>query len=181
MGPEYSVLPLSFWPFEFGPRTFLRHCVTSQVWWGRPIGLPRSASALAQVFYENGCDSLETRPSNQVQGWSLAVRALNYIDRPTSTKGSQSNRLAKRWVAQAAAFSSPFRRQCGLPPFNTSSRRLHYVRSDLLLRTNGPPVVTRTAAHNGSLGFGRFSQHYQRLFGELPSATVMRARRRVIP
>jgi transcriptional regulator GlxA family with amidase domain len=39
---------------------------------------------------------------------------------------------------------------------------------------NGPPSVTQVASDQGFMHFGRFSQYYRSLFGELPSDTLRR-------
>ena len=187
IGPEYSVLPLSphlvstfrAWAANFLAPLRGEPNLVAETYWTAAIR-ERTLGLLAKVFHENECVRLAARPSNYVQGWSLAVRALEYIDH------HQYEKITIQQISQAMGCTSrslqlAFHKSLRVAPFQyILARRLHHVRSDLLLRTNGPPVVTRTAAHHGFLSFGRFSQHYQRLFGELPSATVMRARKRTV-
>lgn len=182
LGPEYSVLHLSpqlVAAFRAFATNFLAPFHSQPNLVGEPdwVGAirERSLALLAQAFFESGCAPVETR-LNHTHGWALAARALDYIDhneheRPTVLQMSQAMGCTNR------ALQSAFQRALGVTPLQyVLARRLHRVRSDLLLRTNGPPVVTRAAANHGFLHFGRFSHHYQRLFGEFPSDTVRRAR-----
>lgn len=187
MGPEYSVLPLSphlISSFRAWAASFLTpfrddSSLVEEICWTGAVR-ERTVGLLARVFHENECVSLETHRSSEVQGWSLAVRALDYIDH------HQHESLTIPQISQAMGCTSrslqlAFQKALQIAPSQyILARRLHEVRSDLLLRTNGAPVVTRAAANRGFLSFGRFAQHYQRLFGELPSATVLRARRRPV-
>ena len=128
IGPEYSVLPLSphlVSTFRAWAANFLAPFVASQIWWQRLIGLQRSASARL-VFWQRS--SMKMNAS----AWRRAPRTMykggHSPSAPwntsiiTSTKRSRSNRSAKRWVAQAAAFSWPFISHFGLLPSSTSLR-----------------------------------------------------------
>ncbi|WP_425338418.1 helix-turn-helix domain-containing protein [Thiorhodococcus minor] len=55
------------------------------------------------------------------------------------------------------------------------ARRLHSARE--VLRNARSASVTVAALDQGFEHLGRFSQHYQTLFGELPSRTLQRSRR----
>jgi AraC-like DNA-binding protein len=57
-------------------------------------------------------------------------------------------------------------------------RRLKLVRQALLSAPPNPPLVAAVAKRHGFLGAGRFAATYQAAFGELPSATLDRARAR---
>lgn len=183
LGPEYSVLPLSqqlvaafrAWAANFlAPFPSPQNLVGDSYWAGAIR--ERTFALLAQAFIEYEYAHVETPLRNHAHGWTLATRALDYIDhrgheRPTVPEISQAMGCTTR------ALQSAFQRTLGVTPFQyVLARRLHHVRSDLLLRTNGPPVVTRAAVNYGFLHFGRFSHHYRRLFGEFPSDTVKRAR-----
>jgi transcriptional regulator GlxA family with amidase domain len=53
--------------------------------------------------------------------------------------------------------------------------RLNKVRR-YLRQAADKATVTEAATHFGFYHFGRFSAHYRRLFGEVPSETLHRAR-----
>jgi AraC family transcriptional regulator, ethanolamine operon transcriptional activator len=55
-------------------------------------------------------------------------------------------------------------------------RELHAVRRELCTGANGEPKVTDVLSRHGIWEFGRFAARYRRQFGELPSATLRRAR-----
>jgi AraC family ethanolamine operon transcriptional activator len=54
--------------------------------------------------------------------------------------------------------------------------RMEEVRAGLL-QPNESTSVSSEASHWGFLHFGRFSNEYRALFGELPSETLRRARK----
>ncbi|MNR01976.1 Regulatory protein PchR [compost metagenome] len=84
---------------------------------------------------------------------------------------------------QRAAGVSPqrlhtaFKQQFGLSPLGYLKRfRLEAVRASLL-EARGAYNVSATALRWGFTHLGRFSDHYQRVFGESPSKTLARGRR----
>ena len=181
-GPECSVLSLSphlaaafrAWSANFLAPFRLQPGLMDELNWTSAIR-EHTLSLLTQIFHDSGCASLDVGPLDHVQGWSLAARALDYVDQHAH------DRLTIQQISQAMdrttrALEIAFNRALGIAPLQyVLARRLHNVRRDLLLRTNGTPTVTHTAAHHGFVHFGRLSQQYRRLFGELPSETVMRA------
>lgn len=184
IGPEHSVLPLSphlisafrSWSANFLAPFRSEPSLAGESYWTEAIR-EHTHRLLTQVFIENGC---KTRPSKHVPGWSLAARAMDYVDH------HENERLTTQQVSQAMGCTSrniqiAFQKALGITPFQYAlARRLHRARADLLLPTKGASIVTRTATQHGFLNFGRFSYHYRRLFGELPTDTVARARKRII-
>ena len=49
---------------------------------------------------------------------------------------------------------------------------LQCARRELLRSSIGPSSISRVATSHGFTEWGRFSQQYRRMFGELPSATM---------
>ena len=107
------------------------------------FGKDNTLSLLTQAFHDNGCASLDMGPLHHVQGWSLAARALDYIDQHAH------DRLTIQQISQAMGCTSraieiAFNKALGIAPLQyVLARRLHNVRRDLLLRTNGTPIVTQ--------------------------------------
>jgi AraC-like DNA-binding protein len=60
-------------------------------------------------------------------------------------------------------------------------RRLQQARRELSCREPAPGSVTEVGVRQGFFDLGRFAADYRGLFGELPSATLERARRREAP
>lgn len=185
-GPEFSLLPLSprlAGAFRTWSKNFLAPFRTEPglgrvSHWINAVR-ERTLGLLAQVFRENGHVGSDA-PHDQIQGWALAARALDYVDHHDH-EGLTVQQIGQELSCTSRAIQMAFHKAVGISPYQyLLARRLHRARSDLLFRTNGPPVVTRTAAQHGFLHFGRFAQHYQRLFGERPSDTVMRARKRIV-
>lgn len=54
-------------------------------------------------------------------------------------------------------------------------RRLNFARRDLLRLTPGDTTVAEIAMRWSFWHLGRFSEAYRRLFGELPSCTLLRS------
>jgi AraC-like DNA-binding protein len=52
-------------------------------------------------------------------------------------------------------------------------QRFHATRQQLTVASPGQTTVTQVAYDNGFYHLGRFSADYRRLFGELPSKTLL--------
>jgi AraC-like DNA-binding protein len=183
LGPERSVMPLSQqlvaqfreWSAHFLAPFRDRRGLLREGDWAEAVR-ERTLALLHAALCENGHVGAESSPLRHVQGWTLAVRALEFID------GRERDKLTIQQVSQAMgctprALQSAFQTTLGVTPLQyVLARRLHLARRDLLTRKNGLPSVTQAAADRGFMHFGRFSRYYTCLFGELPSATMQRAR-----
>jgi AraC-like DNA-binding protein len=183
LGPERSVMPLSRelaasfrdWSGSFLAPFREQKELAGDPYWAGAVR-ERTLALLSEALHENGNVGIGTHPLNHVQGWALAVRALEFIDR------REHERLPVRDIGSemgctTRALQSAFQATLGVTPLQyVLARRLHLARRELLSIRNGPPSVTKAAAEQGFMHFGRFSHYYQCLFGELPSSTVQRAR-----
>ena len=184
LGPERSVMHLSpqlagsfrDWSSNFlAPFRLQNNNLAADPFWAGTVR-ERTLSLLYEAMHENGNVGVEAHPLKRLRGWELAVRALEYIDR------HEHERLSVRSISEdmgcsTRALQSAFEMTLGVTPLRyVLARRLHLARRDLLFISNGASSITKAAANNGFMHFGRFSQYYRVLFGEFPSNTVQRAR-----
>lgn len=106
--------------------------------------------------------------------WLLTSRALDSIDllgpsTATIAELSQTLGCNKRTLQVA------FKTILGISPLQyLLARRLELARRDLLAAQPGDETVPKIAASHEFFHFGRFSQYYSTLFGELPCQTLKR-------
>jgi AraC family transcriptional regulator, ethanolamine operon transcriptional activator len=183
LGPERSVMPLSpklaatfrDWSANFLAPFRSERSLTADPYWSGAVR-ERTLTLLHEAMYENGNVGIGMHPIRHIHGWTLVARALECIDRRGHDRLSVHN-ISNEMECTTRALQSAFRSALGVTPLQyVLARRLHLARREILSIHNGAPSVTKAAADSGFMHFGRFSQYYQCLFGELPSSTVQRAR-----
>jgi len=99
------------------------------------------------------------------------------MDTPFSSRGlCAATRMSERSIEML------FKEAYGVSPRAWSQiARLNAARQDLVEGHTEEVRVSNVAVRWGFLHFGRFSASYRNLFGELPSATVAKKRRRKRP
>jgi AraC-like DNA-binding protein len=99
-----------------------------------------------------------------------------HMDRPFSSRAlCQATHMSERSIEML------FKEVYGISPRTWSQlARLNAARQELLRADVRTVSVTAVATRWGFYHFGRFSAAYRRLFGEVPSATVLNRRRRTL-
>jgi AraC-like DNA-binding protein len=99
-----------------------------------------------------------------------------HMDRPFSSRAlCQATRMSERSIEML------FKEVYGISPRTWSQLvRLNAARQELLRADARLVSVTAVATRWGFYHFGRFSAAYRRLFGEVPSATIVNRRRRAV-
>src|SRR6202007_347710 len=99
-----------------------------------------------------------------------------HMDRPFSSRAlCQATHMSERSIEML------FKEVYGISPRSWSQlARLNAARQELLRADLRTVSVTAVATRWGFYHFGRFSAAYRRLFGEVPSATVLNRRRRTL-
>jgi AraC-like DNA-binding protein len=99
-----------------------------------------------------------------------------HMDRPFSSRAlCQATHMSERSIEML------FKEVYGISPRTWSQlARLNAARQELLRADVRTVSVTGVATRWGFYHFGRFSAAYRRLFGEVPSATVLNRRRRTL-
>jgi AraC family transcriptional regulator, ethanolamine operon transcriptional activator len=116
----------------------------------------------------------ECRPprGNAARDWALVAAARELIESAPTCPLSVAE-LGARLDVSTRTLHHAFRNALDVKPVDyLRAARLNRVRRELL---RAQPV-TRTAVRWGFLHFGRFSQDYRAMFGELPSQTMRRSR-----
>jgi AraC family ethanolamine operon transcriptional activator len=118
-----------------------------------------------------------TRDERTRQAHSLIVKkAEDYVLARAGDHVSLSE-LCRVTAASERTLQNAFTEVMGLTPLAYLTRvRLHRVREALLEGTHGTTTVSVEALKWGFWHFGEFSRAYKSCFGELPSATLRRAR-----
>jgi AraC-like DNA-binding protein len=113
-------------------------------------------------------------PDQHTRGasWLLALRAMEYIDRQDSSKDSIAA-IGQELGCSTRALQIAFQSNLDMTPLQyLLARRLQLARRDLLAARPDNYNVTQIATEHEFFHFGRFSQNYRNLFGELPSETL---------
>jgi AraC-like DNA-binding protein len=99
-----------------------------------------------------------------------------HMDRPFSSRAlCQATHMSERSIEML------FKEVYGISPRTWSQlARLNAARQELLRADVRIVSVTAVATRWGFYHFGRFSAAYRRLFGEVPSATILNRRRRTV-
>lgn len=119
-------------------------------------------------------------PPNRAARYDLAAAALREIDRSKPIAGLTSASLSKILGVSTRAVEKAFHSVLGISPGRyLLARRLEHARRELLHPNGRPMNVGRAALEAGFGHLGRFSAHYQRHFGELPSDSLRSARERL--
>ncbi|GAG27212.1 unnamed protein product, partial [marine sediment metagenome] len=114
---------------------------------------------------------------SHVSSWLLTIRALEHIDQHASN-GVTVATVSRHLGCSTRALQVAFKDVMGMPPFQyVLARRLQLAQRDLLLAKPDKETVTHVAAEHEFFHFGRFSQYYRALFGELPSDTLNKSYR----
>lgn len=107
--------------------------------------------------------------------FSLAEDALQIIDTAPAEQVPSVEALATALNTTRRTLLNAFQETLGTSPSRYMlARRLNGAQRDLL--GGGSQTVTNAALDSGFEHFGRFAHHYRTLFGETPSATLMRAK-----
>jgi AraC family ethanolamine operon transcriptional activator len=134
---------------------------------------PLQARALRHRVLDLLRSALQSRQVPGIQRvprFGLASAALRLVE------GNSGDRLSVRELEQELgvtrrALEYAFGSAMGVSPAQyLLARRLHQVRREL--SATAPPSVTDAALRHGFKHLGRFSEHYRRLFGQLPSQTL---------
>ena len=117
---------------------------------------------------------LESPTGHPASRRALALLVVR-LDEPWSI-----DRLARALGLSSRTLYRVLRRDFGVSPMSLL-RRVRLARARSELETPGPEAtVTNVALDCGFTHLGRFSQEYARQFGELPSETLWRGRRRLM-
>jgi AraC family transcriptional regulator, ethanolamine operon transcriptional activator len=112
----------------------------------------------------------------QLHGASLVERALFVLDTSPDLVNVSSGRLAQELGCGRRTLEQAFRNVLHCSPYQyLMARRLNNARRELLMPF-GNTTVTAAATAQGFEHLARFSAGYCRLFGELPSVTLARAK-----
>ena len=120
--------------------------------------------------------------AGDIRKFDLADAALQIIDESPIDSQLSVTGLARALCVSRRTLLSAFQDILGTPPSRyLLARQLHYARRALNKGTSH--TVTDAALSHGFEHLSRFSAHYARFFGELPSTTLKRSDRlsRVIP
>lgn len=122
----------------------------------------------------------EARPGPQCsdgpsQRYEIVKAAVEAMDHSAADDKLVVARLAEILGVSQRSIYSAFNHWFGIGPYEFHLvRRLHRFRDDLIEGERRHGKVTSVALNHGFDHFGRLSQQYARLFGELPRATMRR-------
>ena len=129
---------------------------------------------LAALFGDPGAVGLPSRRERRSNRTRLAHQARAYLEANLDRVVGLSE-LCRFTGTSARTIQYAFRDQYGVSPkVYHSARRLNVVRQSLKQRWLGETTVTDVAMAHGFWHLGRFSQAYNKLFGESPSETLAR-------
>ncbi|CDX31027.1 hypothetical protein MPLSOD_140067 [Mesorhizobium sp. SOD10] len=115
-------------------------------------------------------------PRSVINGCELTLRMIRYVE---SRYGQRItvNEIARELDVSARALHYAARSTIAMSPLDLIlAFRLNHARNELWDMRLSEPNVTRAALKQDFGHFGRFSQQYRVLFGELPSQTLQRIR-----
>lgn len=174
-------------PTESGPAATLRslcHWAADEL--DRPgtalLTSARASAGLEKLLLGLFLDCLEERQppgkcAREDAGARQVRRVLDWLDAHFAEPLTVDDLAAVGGVS-ARALQAAFRRIHGCTPMEAlAARRLQAAR-DALQAATPATTVTQVATDCGFFHFGRFARDYRQAFGELPSATLARARRR---
>jgi AraC-like DNA-binding protein len=138
-------------------------------------------SALATAEMENSLAALfviaaqpSPKPVDRSPGTSAVQRVTDLIEANLTTPVSPID-LTEAAGCSPRSLRSSFRKRYGVTPRQfLIQRRLEAANRELLAAEEGESTVAKVAMRYGFYHLGRFSQHYQVAFGELPSQTLRR-------
>lgn len=184
--------PFEEWAREFSVESGPAACLSSLSHWmaseldrqdtwllaSRPTAV-RLERALLGLFL----DSLgELRPPGRRQrNDDVATRQLKRVEEWIDAHFADPvtvDDLAEVAGIGVRSLQTAFRRLRGCAPMEALARRRLEAARHALRVASPQTTVTQVAADCGFFHFGRFAFHYRRAFGETPSATLARARRR---
>jgi AraC family ethanolamine operon transcriptional activator len=145
---------------------------TIEAWSGPPGGVEQLESELI----DNVLGAID--PLEPVRGWSNQKRIVRRAWELVEDRGVIAvSELCTQLGVPLRSLDAAFRSCTGIKPRQfLSALRLNKVRR-MLNRPNDDTTVTSAATRCDFFHFGRFTAAYLRLFGELPSNTLRRARR----
>ncbi len=174
-------------PAESGPAATLRslcHWAAGEL--DRPgtalLTSARASAGLEKLLLGLFLDCLEERQppgkcAREDAGARQVRRVLDWLDAHFAEPLTVDDLAAVGGVS-TRALQAAFRRIHGCTPMEAlAARRLQAAR-DALQAATPATTVTQVATDCGFFHFGRFARDYRQAFGELPSATLARARRR---
>ena len=130
------------------------------------------AIKLVQSVVRQSESSVDPDQHTRGSSWLLALRAMEYVDRKGSYNDSVAS-ISRELGCSARALQIAFQANLGMTPLQyLLARRLQLARRDLLASQPEHYNVTQVASEHEFFHFGRFSQYYRTLFGELPSETL---------
>lgn len=135
-------------------------------------------AALEALIDHVACIAVSLSPTTDVQSPSARRRGLfRVIDylRQDPAANLPLHELCGIAGIGERSLQYAFREELGLTPKEfMTRRRLHHARQDLLFLERGETSVAEIALKYRFLELGRFAGEYKRIFGELPSRTLMR-------
>ena len=183
--------PFEEWAREISLRSGPAACLRSlSRWMARELDRPsswllasRSAAArLERALLGLFLDSLgELRPPQRRQNDDLAVQQIKRVEEWMDANFSDAvtvDDLAEVAGVGVRSLQNAFRRLRGCTPMEALTRRRLNAAREALGAAPPHATVTQVAADCGFFHFGRFAEYYRRSFGETPSATLSRAKRR---
>ncbi|KAA1422956.1 helix-turn-helix transcriptional regulator [Mumia zhuanghuii] len=132
------------------------------------------AAAVLAAFPNTTTVGGEEVPRSRWSGVSVVSRASDFIAAHAHEPLAVGD-IADAVGVGARSLQQAFRRHVSTTPMEYVRRvRLDRARSDLLAADPGTSTVSQIALDWGFTNAGRFARHYQRAYGEAPSATLRR-------
>ena len=184
-----AVPPLEEWAREFDLRSGPTACLQSLMLWmamelDRPdcwlLASPRAALRLERAMLGLFLDCLgERRPANHRPCDDLATREVRRVEEWIDAHYGDAvtiDDLAELAGISVRSLQGSFRRLRNCTPMEALARRRLRAAYDAL--RNPEATVTQVATDCGFFHLGRFASRYREVFGETPSESLSRARRR---
>lgn len=149
--------------------SFAAHESDPSLW---AMAVREGAINLVQSVVRQSESPVEPDQHTRGSSWLLALRAMEYVDREGFSNDSVAA-ISRGLGCSARALQIAFQASLGMTPLQyLLARRLQLARRDLLASQPDNYNVTQIASEHEFFHFGRFSQYYRTLFGELPSETL---------
>lgn len=180
LAPERCVLSLTdhyldqFRQLSLALRSFSKGPSVESLW--TTAASERAIGLVLGVLQESG--HAKSSPMKRgLSRWTLTTRALDRIDGWGSHYETVAA-LSKSIGCSSRALQLAFHTSLGMTPLQyILARRLQLARRALLQAAPDQETVTHIATDHEFFHFGRFSQYYKNLFGELPSDSLSKSRK----
>lgn len=183
------VAPFEEWAREFSLQSGPSACLRSLMIWMATeldqsdswlLKSPRAALGLERAMLGLFLDCLgELRPASRQPSDDLATKHVKRVEEWIDAHYGDAvtiDDLAEVAAISVRSLQQSFRRLRNCTPMEALARRRLRAAYDAL--RNPEATVTQVATDCGFFHLGRFASRYREVFGETPSATLVRARRR---